>query len=355
MSKVLVIGGAGFIGKALTRHLQKSGHDVLVADSFIERVHGISMPSLESHQVKIDSRFPKDFFNIIGKNRFDEIYFLASDTSTGSSLQEIDSHVNQNTTALAGLLKYLSDVNIMPSRIVLTSSRAIYGEGHEIEENGTINTLRPRSRHELEGQKWQANRDPHKKYAPNHFRNPPNPSNVYGLTKLFQENLLRMWTQANDVRANIYRLQNVIGPGQNPRNAYSGVITAFCKEASNGLPLKIFEGGEIVRDFVHVDDVASALLIPLNPNFDTVDIGRYVPVKLLDIANEISAQCKAPDPIITNQFRVGDVATAYADPDSKLALSHSWNPRNIDSEIIGEIIEYVRGEEANNEKKFNQN
>jgi dTDP-L-rhamnose 4-epimerase len=273
---------------------------------------------------------------------FSEIYFLASDTSTGSSLQEIDLHVSQNTSALAGILKYLNLTQRLPNRIVLTSSRAIYGEGHEINELGRIDSIRSRTMGELLEQQWTANRNPNSTFLPNSYLNFPNPNNVYGVTKLFQENLLTVWSEANGVKSDIYRLQNVIGPGQSPTNPYSGIITNFCMNAALGNTLQIFEGGTIIRDFVHVDDVAQALQIPLKNGFTHTDIGTYQPMRLAEIATKISQLCGTPAPEMVSDFRIGDVNTAYASRDSLIALSGHWTPRQIYSEVLQEILDHVR-------------
>ena len=124
MRKVLIVGGAGFIGSQLQKQLKLNGLEVTVIDSFLQRVHGAVPGNLLGNVFNIDSRNPEEINHHLKNQSFGEIYFLASDTSTGSSLEEIDSHVSQNTSALAGLLRYLNITQAMPDRIVLTSSRA---------------------------------------------------------------------------------------------------------------------------------------------------------------------------------------------------------------------------------------
>ena len=104
----------------------------------------------------------------------------------------------------------------------------------------------------------------------------------------------------------------------------------------------IYEGGMITRDFVHVDDVAAVLQIPLRSGYTHVDIGTGESIKLLHIAEMISSICHNPEPEITNLFRVGDVCTAYADPHSLQALSGDWRPREIGFEVLREILNFVR-------------
>jgi dTDP-L-rhamnose 4-epimerase len=339
---ILIVGGAGFIGTHLQKLLGMNGRDVTVLDSFLERVHGTKPLFNPKNTLKVDARNPEEIIGHLKNRHFSEIYFLASDTSTGSSLQEIDLHVNQNTSALAGILKYLNVTQKLPNRIVLTSSRAVYGEGHEINDLGKIDSIRSRTTGELLEQQWTANRNPNSTFLPNSFLNFPNPNNVYGVTKLFQENLLTVWSEANSVKSDIYRLQNVIGPGQSPTNPYSGIITNFCLNAALGNTLKVFEGGTIIRDFVHVEDVAKVLQIPLKVGFSHMDIGSYRPMRLIDIATKISQLCGSPAPEVVSDFRIGDVSTAYASPQSMVALSGHWRPREIDSEVLEEILDHVK-------------
>jgi dTDP-L-rhamnose 4-epimerase len=346
MKEILVIGGAGFIGSHLQKSLKSKGLRVTIIDSLIERVHGKSPVQPNENFFRLDSRDALGIKEILDGKKFSEIYFLASDTSTGSSLEEIDQHVSQNTTALAGLLKALSINSFFPDRIVLTSSRAVYGEGHEIDSQGNVTPLRSRTIHELDSQMWLANRHQEKEFFPNYFVSHAIPSNIYGLTKKFQEDLLEIWCKSNEVKCDIYRLQNVIGPGQAPKNSYSGIITTFCTQAIAGQRLKIFEGGEIIRDFVHVSDVVEALQIPLRQNYDRVDIGNGSPMKLQSLAEMISSICGLETPEITNFFRHGDVSTAYAHPSSLRALSRTWRPRRIGEDVLAEILEYVRSDLA---------
>jgi dTDP-L-rhamnose 4-epimerase len=345
-SDVLIVGGAGFIGTHLQEQFRQKGIGVTVLDSFLERVHGPNSDNVPKNTFKLDARHPDQIFRFLNKRHFSEIYFLASDTSTGSSLEEIDSHVSQNTLALAGVLKYLNLTKKMPDRIILTSSRAVYGEGHQINNQGEIEAIKPRTLDQLGKHQWTANRDSQSTFLPNSCRNFPNPNNVYGVTKLFQENLLSVWSTANSVKADIYRLQNVIGPGQSPNNPYSGVITNFCLNAAQGRTLSVFEEGTITRDFVHVDDVALALQIPLKVGYTHMDVGSYQPTKLIDVAKKISELCGAPAPEVVPEFRVGDVNTAFASQDSLSALSRSWIPRQIDDGVLLEILNYVRSHDA---------
>lgn len=347
MTKALIIGGAGFIGSHLKKQLELSGTEVIVIDSFLQRVHGAAPFILPKNVFNADSRNPEDINQCLKNESFSEIYFLASDTSTGSSLEEIDLHVSQNASALAGLLKYLNITRAFPNRIVLTSSRAVYGEGHQIGKTNVVELNKPRSLSQLKNRQWICNINDGGKFLANCVLNIPNPNNVYGVTKLFQEELLRVWAISNGVKFDVYRLQNVIGPGQSPNNPYSGVITNFCKDAIIGKTLKVFEEATIIRDFVHVEDVAAVLQIPLKEGYTHVDIGNYEPIRLLDIAGMISTGCSIPEPEIVPEFRIGDVNTAYACACSIKALSRNWVPRNIDAKVIEEILKYVKDSHVN--------
>jgi dTDP-L-rhamnose 4-epimerase len=153
---------------------------------------------------------------------------------------------------------------------------------------------------------------------------------VYAATKLAQEHVLRAWGLALAVPTVVLRLQNVYGPGQSPTNPYTGILPLFARRAAAGEAIPVYEDGAIVRDFVHVDDVSGALVAALTdadvPEAGTIDIGSGVPVTILDLARRIARRYGAPAPVVTGQFRDGDVRFACADP----ALAGEvlgWEPR----------------------------
>ena len=145
----------------------------------------------------------------------------------------------------------------------------------------------------------------------------PRPSSVYAATKLAQEHVLRAWSLAVGVRPVVLRLQNVYGAGQSPNNPYTGILPLFGRLAAAGEVIPVYEDGRIVRDFVHVDDVARALEsaacdLDSDPGV-ALDVGSGVPVTILEVARLVADRYGAPPPEVTGQFRDGDVRYACAD------------------------------------------
>jgi dTDP-L-rhamnose 4-epimerase len=339
--KVALVGGEGFIGKALQRHFNRSGISFFVYDSLYTRVHGETSISRENFS-KVDF-LDSELINRVDFSLFDEIFFLIAETSTGNSLQEMQLQIEVSLKTLANFLNSLTHHKVKPKRIVLTSSRAVYGEGSSISPEGDISKNKHRSLENLTQGLWDTNSEVGNLFVANNYIQEPNPVSVYGDMKLLQERLLQKWCEASGVKLDIFRLQNVVGPGQSTRNSYSGFLTLFIKLALTGKEINVYEGGGIVRDLVHVDDVAAALARSgsnLNGT-EIYDIGSGLPLTLEAIAMRILGKIEGASYVLSEDFRVGDVRTAYADI-KKAQSSLDWNPeRNLD-EIITDVINWVR-------------
>ena len=173
----------------------------------------------------------------------------------------------------------------------------------------------------------------------------PRPTNVYAATKLAQEHILSSWCGSMNVPLRILRLQNVYGAGQALENSYTGVLTYFARQAIAGEPINVYEGGGIVRDFVHVDDVVSALsaalALPAEFGFGLVDIGSGSAGTLLDYATTLAEVAGSPAPETSERFRLGDVRAAYADisPAQKLL---GYEPKVSFRDGVVGLLEWAR-------------
>ncbi len=157
----------------------------------------------------------------------------------------------------------------------------------------------------------------------------PNPTNVYGATKLAQEQILAAWTGSHDTRLSVLRLQNVYGPRQSLSNPYTGIVSLFSRLAREGRSIPLYEDGEITRDFVHIDDVVSALVAALAhkpaDHVRTVDVGSGVRTTIGELAREIARYHSAPEPHVTGRYRDGDVRHASCTVESTLRQL-DWRP-----------------------------
>ena len=244
-----------------------------------------------------------------------QIVHLAAETGTAQSLSEATRHGSVNVVGTTQLLDALSRSALVPDQIVLASSRAVYGEGAWRCGTQTFYP-RPRSHAQLLAGSWDPkgpNDEPAVPLPSCAGQTEPRPTNIYAATKLAQEHMLAAWTAAHDTNLSVLRLQNVYGPGQSLTNTYTGIVTLFARLAREQRALEVYEDGQIVRDFVFIDDVVDALFatvqMPAN-QARCLDIGSGVATTIHELARKIAGICDAPEPIVVPKFRDGDVRAA---------------------------------------------
>lgn len=345
MPEILVTGGAGFIGTRLSRRLVSAGMTVHVADNLHPQVHGfghyVPVDGVQFHP--LDVRSPDGWRALLATVVPDVIVHLAAETGTGQSLTEATRHASVNVVGTTEMLDALTLCGQEPERIVVTSSRAVYGEGQWRTASGAVFSPATRTVEDLERGLW-APRAPSGEPAawlPNRAGStPPTPTNVYAATKLAQEHVLGAWCSAHTTALSVLRLQNVYGAGQAVGNPYTGVLTAFARIAQAGEVIPVYEDGEIVRDFVHVERVVDALLVEVErgPGTDLLaDVGSGRSSLLIDVARAIALAAKAPEPKVTGQYRAGDVRAAGA---SALSPEHRSDAPVLDG--LHELLDWAR-------------
>ena len=262
--RVLVTGGAGFIGSRLVSRMCQEGIEVLVVDVLHPQVHQKGRPSSLPEAVELvplDVTHGPAWDALFQLFKPDAVVHLAAETGTGQSLLEATRHGSVNVVGTTQLLDAMARSGHIPAHLVLASSRAVYGEG-EWEADGDRFYPAPRTHAELEAGRW----DPRSPTG-GAVRSIPSvagstrtePINIYGATKLAQEHIMKAWGAALGSSVSILRLQNVYGVGQSLTNPYTGVLSLFAQMALSGQTLPVYEDGAIVRDFVYVDDVVAAL------------------------------------------------------------------------------------------------
>lgn len=326
---ILITGGAGFIGTALTLALlANTAEDIVVLDNLHPQVHGeqpklpaaLDGPRIRFVRADVTDAAAWDSLLVDVAPRI--VVHLAAETGTGQSLLQASRHTHVNVNGTGVMLDALARANRIPQRIILTSSRAVYGEGRWRDlTTGEYFYPAPRGAVQLAAGLWDA-------IAPSggdveftaHQADQvePRPSNVYAATKLAQEHILTSWCAALTVDLTVLRLQNVYGAGQAVGNPYTGVLTYFARELSSARPISVFEGGGLARDFVHVSDVVSAIEAALVAPVDdakhqTFDIGTGSSGTLAHFAAILAGHVGATDTRITSDYRLGDVRAAYAD------------------------------------------
>jgi dTDP-L-rhamnose 4-epimerase len=308
-----VTGGAGFIGTALARRYAAEAGEWVVFDSLLEQVHGPD-PTLDLPDgvrlVVGDVRDGAALAELVGSLRPELVIHLAAETGTGQSLDMPSRHTDVNVTGTARLLEALDAVGTPPRRVLLTSSRAVYGEGGWVDARAVVRHPRGRTVAMLDAGRWDF---PGLTPLPSSVAvTPANPCNVYGVSKLAQEHLLSAWATARGASTGVLRLHNVYGPGQSPINPYTGVTTIFFGVAGRGEPIPVYEDGAIGRDFVFIDDVARAVWAAAGRDDDVlVDVGSGTRSTIVELAAVVAGLRAAPEPKVTGQYRLGDVRSAF--------------------------------------------
>jgi dTDP-L-rhamnose 4-epimerase len=334
LGKVLVTGGAGFIGCAISQKLARSAERWVVLDCLHPQIHaGSRRPAAlhESAELIVGDVTDSDQWDrLLSEIHPDVVIHLAAETGTAQSLDEASRHSRTNVVGTTEMTDAFGRSGWLPSHLLLSSSRAVYGEGNWKRLSGELYQPGQRSHAQLAAAQWDF---PGAQAIPSSAQSTaPAPTSVYGATKLAQENILKAWGGSRGVPVTILRLQNVYGPGQSLINSYTGIVSLFSQWAREGKVIPLYEDGEIVRDFVFIDDVADAFVaaIEAGPDFSrpTLDIGSGVASTIRDMAEAIAGYHRAPAPVVNGKYRDGDVRSAsctITPAESLLGWAPQWS------------------------------
>ena len=325
MTRILITGGAGFIGSHLADALLAQGHEVIALDNLDGQVHA-GPPAYLDPRVDLRVGDLRDLALVRSVLRDVEVVFhFAAMTGTSQSMYAIGEYSAANVQGTANLLQAIVDGQRV-AKLINASSRAVYGEGAYRDSQGRQVFPPTRSAEQLRRGEWavvsQESGEPLTPIATPESK-VPDPGSIYAVQKLAQEQMGRLVGDAYGVPVVNLRFFNVYGPRQSLQNPYMGVIGFFATQLVNNRPVRVYEDGGPTRDFVHVDDVVRACLLAMtSPAADgqTINIGSGRALSLLQMAEIMSGFFDAEPPVVTGQYRVGDVRHCYADLDRARAL-----------------------------------
>jgi len=342
--KVLVTGGAGFIGKHLVRQLLQRGYEVTVIDSLEQPTHNTyTAPILPKNVTFIHG-------NVLDHDRLEEalngvqvVYYLAA---TGGYTDSVARYTEQNSLAISVLFETLKRRSISLHKFIVASSIAVYGEGKYLGSNGIPFYAAPRGIQNLRNHDF-AVRDHSGASAepmPTDEMAPIEPNTIYGVSKYDQERITRIFCQREGIPWVALRFFLTYGPEQSLTNPYTGVVSIFCNAISNNRPPVIYEDGLQSRDFVFVDDVVRALITALendNAQNEVYNVGTGIGTSVIRVAELISDVLGATVPIKANGIgRPGDVRHMIADT-SKIT-SIGYTPQVTVEEGIRRFVDWYR-------------
>jgi dTDP-L-rhamnose 4-epimerase len=321
MSKVLITGGAGFIGSHAVDRLVDAGRDVRVLDSLEPQVHGEAAGHRNDAAEYLEGSVMDADTVDRALDGVDEVVHLAAQVGVGQSTYEMARYVGENCVGTALLLERMAEVRDKISSMVVASSMSIYGEGqYACESCGTEDTTVSRSLEDLEQRRWEVRCvacGGEVKPLPTSERKRLEPDSIYAITKRDQEELCLVFGRSYGIRTVALRFFNVYGPRQSLSNPYTGVAAIFSSRLLAGNRPLVFEDGLQSRDFIHVSDIVQAV----ERSLDTegvgdvaLNVGTGAQTTVLGVAKVLAEELGVEiEPEVVSRFRHGDVRHCYAD------------------------------------------
>lgn len=353
MSKILVTGGAGFIGSFLVDKLVELGHEVTIFDNLEDQVHNGKKPKYLNSSAEFvlgDVSDYEEFKNVlIGK---DYVFHLASAVGIGQSMYRVSHYMSANVIGISNLYDIIVNEKLSVKKVLIPTSMSSYGEGLYKCSCGTFK-MGLRSLEDIDVEKgiWNPvcnDCSSEMVPVPTSEETAFDPSNVYSLSKEVQEDLSLLLGKRYGIPTICLRLFNVFGPRQSLSNPYTGVSAIFMSRLKSGNEPVAFEDGNQTRDFVYVTDVVDAFVKVLDSDvsFEVFNVGSGVPTTIKDVALVLAdifgSEIK---PRITNEFRKGDVRHCYADI-SKASKLLGWKPVVSFKDGLKKLVSWAENEES---------
>ncbi|MGB4588348.1 MAG: NAD-dependent epimerase/dehydratase family protein [Clostridiaceae bacterium] len=356
-SKVLITGGAGFIGNAIINRIHED-YNVVVLDNFSPQIHGDNYEESflylgikdKCEIINGDVCNPLDMARALQGAEY--VIHLAAETGTGQSMYELNKYTNVNILGTSNLLESILKNKMNVKKIILSSSRSVYGEGmYKCETHGIVV---PNSRvvEDMVKKDFEPkcpicgkNVELTSTTADCEIK----PISMYAYTKMAQEKMLELMCPSMGIDYTIFRYQNVFGPGQSLNNPYTGILSIFSKRLLNNQDINIFEDGLESRDFVHVKDIAAFTVNALeNPktNSKYLNVGSGESTSVMKVAETLKNMYGSSSNIsVSGDFRIGDIRHNKADMEDTIACC-GFKPHYTFEMGMKEFSDWVIAEDA---------
>jgi dTDP-L-rhamnose 4-epimerase len=360
MKNILITGGAGFIGSRLCEELFDRGYNITVMDNLSNQIHPNGESFLfnrikdKSTFIKGDVRNKEDWKRALKGQEI--IVHLAAETGTGQSMYESDKYHDVNVLGTSHMLELLAKIKHQVKKIIVASSRAIYGEGKYLSTNNAENY--PLQRKELDMQRGcfnlkceMSNSD--LELVATDEGSKIQPLSIYGITKQKQEEMVMVSSKLLNIASVAFRYQNVYGPGQSLSNPYTGILSVFSTRILNANNLDIYEDGLQSRDFVYIDDVVDATILGIEKeeaNGQVFNVGSGIATSVKKVALLLKKYYNSDiNILISGKYRIGDIRHNYADL-TKIKSVLGFRPKIDFQNGVNEFVKWVRTQEIMEDK-----
>jgi len=356
MRRVLITGGAGFIGSSLALKLLEKDYSITVLDNLSPQIHGDDYEKSYTFN-RIKDKVDFIHGDVVNSDDWDKalkgvdtVVHLAAETGTGQSMYQVEKYVNTNINGTSILLdKLVNDKTLAVERLIVASSRSIYGEGkYECTNHGIVYPESRQEEHMSKGDFEVKCSMCHEtvKMLTTDEESKSHPTSVYGYTKKAQEELSLLVGASIGVPVMAFRFQNVYGPGQSLKNPYTGILSIFSTQIKNGNDINIFEDGKESRDFVYIDDIVDAIILGIESREEGVfNVGSGELTDVTTVAHTLAQKYGADvNIVVSGNYRLGDIRSNIADL-TAIRQHLGYEPKVNFVDGISKFVDWVENQE----------
>jgi len=353
MGRVLITGGAGFVGSHVADALLRQGAHVRIFDNLTPQVHHDGWPDYLATDLELmrgDMRDPDAVGRAVAG--MEVVFHFAAAVGVGQSMYEISHYMGSNTQGTANLLQALLGTRLKVEKLIVASSMSIYGEGkYGCSQCGEV-APPPRSTGQLKAKQWEmlcpVCGNVLKPIATDESK-PVQCTSIYALSKKDQEEMALLFGRTYGVPVVALRYFNIYGTRQALSNPYTGVAAIFASRLLNRRAPMVFEDARQMRDFVSVHDVVQANLLAMRRSEGdgmALNIGSGHPISIGDVAQQLTRCLGVAIPAeITGKYRAGDIRHCFADISSARRVL-GYKPRYRFADGIVELVDWLRSQTA---------